>query len=311
MRDAALLRRLADAAARYAAEGGRLALADYPLRGVIAFKDEAQTNPVTELDREIERSLRAAIAADFPGHAILGEEGEPSGADDSAFVWVIDPLDGTRNVVNGLPLFAVSVGVLWRGRPVAGALFCTVGLRPEPVVLHGWLGGGVWAGEMPLRAATLGLPMAARLMGLPAPLWRHLRPSEDLRYADTRSLGSIALELALVACGALQATVFGRPRVWDLAAGVLLVQESGGAVLWRPPGARHWRAFEGFGDGRRPALRLDELHRWACPVIAGNPAAVAAMAARLPGPNLWRQVWAALTRRARRAGRPRRNGSAD
>ncbi|MBI4506352.1 MAG: inositol monophosphatase [Chloroflexi bacterium] len=314
MLDATLLARIGDAAARYAAEGGRMALAGYPLRGVVEFKDEAQTNPVTELDRAIERALCAAIASDFPDHSVLGEEGQPSGPAESEIVWAVDPLDGTRNFVNGLPLFAVSVGALWRGRPVAGALFCTVGLRPEPAILHARLGGGAWLSETPLetplRAVAPALPMSARLVGVPAPLWRRLRPSDDLRYADTRSLGSVALELALVASGALQAAIFGRPKVWDLAAGLLLVQEAGGAVLWRPPHMRRWRAFEGFGDGRRPATRPDELRKWACPVIAGSAPAVAAMAARLPGPELWQRLWTALARRVRRGGRPPRDRSA-
>lgn len=295
--DAALLRRLADAAARYAAEGGRMALAGYPLEGVVEFKDGAPTNPVTALDRAIEETLRAAIAADFPDHAVLGEEEGAAGAADADIVWALDPIDGTTNFVNRLPLFAVSVAALWRGRPVAGAVYCSIGPRPEPVVLRGHLGGGAWLGETPLRAVSPGLPMASRVVSFPAPLWIRLRAGDDLRYADTRSLGSVALELALIAAGALQAAVFGRPRVWDVAAGVLLVQEAGGAVLWKPPGGRRWHGFEGFGDGRRLTTRASDLRAWACPMIVGSPAAVTAIAARLPGPSITQRVWAAIGRR--------------
>jgi myo-inositol-1(or 4)-monophosphatase len=304
--DAALLRRLADAAARYAAEGGRMVLAGYPSHGVVEFKDGSLTNPVTALDRAVEEALRAAIAADFPEHAVLGEEEGAAGASDADIVWALDPIDGTTNVINRVPLFAVSVAALWRGRPVAGALYCSVGPRPEPVILHGYLGGGAWLDETPLRAVSPGLPMASRVVGFPAPLWSRLRPGDDLRYADVRSLGSIALELGLVATGALQASVFARPKIWDVAAGVLLVQEAGGAVLWQPRHARRWHGFEGFGDGQRMLTRLAELRTWTCPMIVGSPTIVTSVAARLPGPSVMGQMWDALCRRLRRVGRARR-----
>ena len=101
---------------------------------VVEYKDEARgdgapTNPVSEVDHAIEALLRERLAERFPDHGIIGEEvAEASGAD-CDFVWVVDPVDGTTNFINGFPLFASSIGVLHRGRPVAGAIWCSTGMR--------------------------------------------------------------------------------------------------------------------------------------------------------------------------------------
>jgi fructose-1,6-bisphosphatase/inositol monophosphatase family enzyme len=82
----------------------------------------ANSNPVSEIDREVERLIRAELAAACPGHAVIGEElGAGVGGELS---WAVDPVDGTTNFVNGLPLVASSIGVLYRGRPLAGAIWC-------------------------------------------------------------------------------------------------------------------------------------------------------------------------------------------
>src|SRR4051812_39309409 len=85
----------------------------------------ANANPVSNVDRDVEQAMRRRIGAQFPEHVILGEETEcPDAEPDSPFVWVIDPLDGTTNYLNGLPLYCSSIGVLFRNFPVAGAVWC-------------------------------------------------------------------------------------------------------------------------------------------------------------------------------------------
>src|SRR5687768_14526607 len=76
------------------------------------FKD-----PVSEIDHRVEVLIRARLAERFAGHDILGEESEERPGRDHDFVWAVDPVDGTTNFVNGFPLFAACVGVLYRGRP--------------------------------------------------------------------------------------------------------------------------------------------------------------------------------------------------
>tara|TARA_R100000365_G_C2694894_1_gene35436 strand:- start:46 stop:471 length:426 start_codon:yes stop_codon:yes gene_type:complete len=90
-----------------------------------ADKREALRDPVSEIDEEIEVLIRERVASFFPGQDVLGEESEERPGRDHDIVWTIDPIDGTANFVNGFPLFAASIGVLNRGVPVVGAVWCS------------------------------------------------------------------------------------------------------------------------------------------------------------------------------------------
>ncbi|MGH2603431.1 MAG: inositol monophosphatase family protein, partial [Dehalococcoidia bacterium] len=124
--DAALFAEIEEAASGWAHEAGQLLLARFRTALTVEYKSKGRQDPVTEADRESERFLHQAIHARFPEHGVLGEEGAEA-AQGAPFVWVLDPLDGTTNYINGLPLWCVSVGVLWRGRPVAAAIFTPSG----------------------------------------------------------------------------------------------------------------------------------------------------------------------------------------
>src|SRR5690606_29216611 len=89
--------------------------------GVISNKLAAGFDPVTEADREAEQAMRRLIGADFPGHGILGEEFGRENPD-SPYVWVIDPIDGTRSFISGIPLWGTLVGLIEGGRAVAGMM---------------------------------------------------------------------------------------------------------------------------------------------------------------------------------------------
>src|SRR6266704_2566971 len=80
------------------------------------------TDPVTEVDRACEKLIVRGIQAKFPGHAILGEETGAHGLPDADYLWIIDPLDGTVNYSHGLPMFAVSIGVYEKGKPLIGVV---------------------------------------------------------------------------------------------------------------------------------------------------------------------------------------------
>lgn len=227
--------------------------------------DTAPRNPVSELDRAIEALVRERIAARFPAHAVIGEEVEGPPAPDTEFLWVIDPLDGTSNFLNGFPLVACSIGVLQHGRPVAGAIWCSSALALRPGVYHARLGGPLsFDGDRVQRGAREGLRrrLAAAPGGASAasPGWDH------------RVTGSAAIECAFVAAGAFNSALFFAPSIWDVAAGVLLVRAAGLEVLERAPGKRAgWRPFERFDiperttDGRVPSLR-----DWRRPLLMGE-----------------------------------------
>ena len=236
---------------------------------VVEYKDEtstaggAPTNPVSETDRAIEALLRERIAERFPDHGVIGEEVGGASEADREFVWVLDPVDGTANFINGFPLFALrSIGVLHRGRPVVGAIWCSTSHALRPGVYHSREGGPLrFEGE----PAPLGRPssgVSRRLGAAPG------GTPGRLRRLDTRVTGSASLECAFVAAGIFQSALFGSPSIWDVAAGVCLVRSSGRVALSR--NADGWGALERFAppasvpDGRTPTIR-----DWRQPLILG------------------------------------------
>ena len=235
---------------------------------VVEYKDEqttsggAPTNPVSETDRAVEVLLRERIAERFPEHGVIGEEAGGDAEADREFVWVLDPVDGTANFVNGFPFFACSIGVLHRGRPVVGAIWCSTSHALRAGVYHAREGGPLrFEGE----TAPLGRPstgVSRRLGAAPGG-----SPGRQRRL-DTRVTGSAALECAFVAAGIFQSARFGSPSIWDVAAGVCLVRSSGRVALSRHPDG--WDALERFvppasvPDGRTPTIR-----DWRQPLMLG------------------------------------------
>jgi myo-inositol-1(or 4)-monophosphatase len=222
-------------------------------------------DPVSDVDRETELMIRKRLAETFPDHGILGEELEdvPAGKDD--IVWAVDPIDGTTNFINGFPMFAASIGVLHRGRPVVGAVWCAATHSLRPGVYHARAGG-------PLRFESEVLELhpnpavKRRLMGAPS-----LAPGFDRRW-DARKTGSAAVECAFVAAGLLQVARFAAPNVWDVAGGIPLIEASGGVVHARS--GPEWAPFARFDP--------DRLRPWRRPLIVGRPDGVQALCERTP-----------------------------
>lgn len=194
---------------------------------------------VTAADRESEVAIIAEIGKHFPEHGIIGEEsGEKKSA--SKYQWVIDPLDGTANFVNGIPLFSVSIAVLKNGSPVAAVVY-------QPV------GDSLYAAEK--RKGTIWTPSgghdSARRNGKPARVsdggaehamisfgpgkkekgrLNRLFSVTEQFVESKRYLGSCALELAYLARGGTEGFICLGLNKWDYAAGVLLVEEAGGKI---------------------------------------------------------------------------------
>ncbi len=258
----------------------------------IEYKDKEERDPVTEVDKACQEYLVGEISRLFPDHSILGEEeSEESKKDTDAtempcgdFLWVLDPLDGTTNFLNGLPVYAVSIGVLHRGRLLAGALFIP---WPKPgggFVLHCRQGGGCFAGEEPVEVYKSDEPVNNRLAGLPGHFSYFTKYGKGLRgkSGEPRTTGSIAYELAMTACGVMQYAVFGAPRMWDMAAGALAVMEAGGTVMTRSPKEKEWHVMDNLvptWQEKPPTLK--ELRRWAAPLVVGNNQVAPLLAANL------------------------------
>ncbi|MHC4780457.1 MAG: inositol monophosphatase family protein [Planctomycetota bacterium] len=190
-------------------------------------------NPVTEIDRAIEDEARRAIQDAWPDHAIQGEErGASEGT--APYRWFIDPIDGTMNFIRGIPFFSVSIGVTRGETVVAGAVLDP--LRNE--LFHAARDEGARLGDAPIaiggavKLADAAVSMQTNASG---ELLKRNEFMLDLhrQTQKTRKLGTIALELAYVACGRLDLLVAGKGRPqawWDIAGGWALVVAAGGVV---------------------------------------------------------------------------------
>ena len=191
----------------------------------VSYKDLtgplAPTDAVTDVDHHIEEVLVARIREAFPGHGILGEEGTRHFPEGFEYSWMIDPIDGTQNFVNGLPFYSSSVGLLWHGRPVAGAIWGASTHRLGAGVYHARSGEPLYFNSIPLDVAR---PARGRVRGLgamPHDEDQHLHPGATEpqgRYRlpwDRRHVGSGALEAAFVAAGIFVTAELAGPAVGD------------------------------------------------------------------------------------------------
>jgi myo-inositol-1(or 4)-monophosphatase len=224
-------------------------------------------DPVSEIDSHVEVMIRKHLAQCFPEHGIVGEELAEHEGIDPDYVWAIDPIDGTTNFVNGFPLFAASIGVLHRGLPIVGAVWCSISHALRPGVYHARIDGKLrFDGSDVTPKINAGV--MRRLAGVP------VIANADEAGWETRKTGSAALECALVAAGLLEVASFASPNIWDVAAGVTLVKAGGGVVYEHKK--EGWRRLEKF-PARASTLRIEDLQRWRSPLIVGSERAVSQM----------------------------------
>jgi len=236
----------------------------------LAYKGapDSTRDPVSEVDHAVEVLLRARIGERFPEHDIIGEEMDERPGRSHDHVWAVDPVDGTANFINGLPLFASSIGLVIGGRPAVGAVWCSTSHLLRPGVYSARAGGTLNFAGMPVaRPGTAGI--RRRLLGLP-------EPSPTAATFDSRKTGSAAIECAFVAAGLLAGARFRTPNIWDVAGGIALVQAAGGEVRRHDGSA--WTRFPSFADGAPDG----DLARWSEPLLLGDAAAVAVLAEHDP-----------------------------
>lgn len=221
------LRALAEQAARI---GGQTARAAFGRPGPVRLK--ADRSEVSQGDLEAQRAIAALLRAQRPGDGLLCEEHDPlpgGPAPDAARIWwLIDPVDGTRNYVRGIPVYTCSVAAVCDGTPLAGAIYDPAQDRLYSADVQQGLHID---GRPAARAATM--PQAARpLVGIPSTCHGAARAVllEWLERCILRNLGSTALHLALVAEGRLAGALVADARLWDIAAGWVLIRAAGGCM---------------------------------------------------------------------------------
>lgn len=193
------------------------------------YKDDSSI--VTEADRAVEAFLIQHLSEVVPDANFLAEESGKSGKE-SKYQWIIDPLDGTTNFAHGFPYFAISVALAYNGIPIVGAIYNP--LRDE--IFSAYTGGGAF-----LNGHTISVSPREDEERLLVSFGTPCNESECDWFWETvykvthavhsyRKLGSASLDMAYVACGRLDASLFGPLSWWDIAAGMVIVQEAGGKV---------------------------------------------------------------------------------
>lgn len=192
-------------------------------------------DPVTEADKGAERAIRALINRHFPDHGIIGEEYGEENAD-AEYVWVLDPVDGTRAFISGLPLWTTLIGLRYRGRS-------TLGVIAQPFLQEVFLGSPLGSrlitpsGDRPLRVrACSGLSDA--VIGTTDP---NLFPGEEgIAYNSLRDAvklaryGCDAYAFAMVALGTMDIALETGLKTWDIEAIIPVIENAGGVVTdWR------------------------------------------------------------------------------
>jgi myo-inositol-1(or 4)-monophosphatase len=190
---------------------------------------------VTEIDIQVEREFRAMIAERFPDHAVLGEEFSSQSDRDAKppYCWVFDPIDGTTNYAHGLPIFCSSLALEIDGEIAVGAVYDPS--RRELFTAE--RGEGAWLNGRPLRVSAADELIDALLVtGFHYGIQRDPEELVSLfrefisQSQAVRRLGSAALDMCYVAAGRFDGYWESKIQPWDVAAGALIVTESGGRV---------------------------------------------------------------------------------
>lgn len=227
--------------------------------------DKADASPVTIADRTAEQAMRAVLRERLPGHGIIGEEFGTE-APDAEWVWVLDPIDGTRAFITGRPIFGTLVGLLHRGRPVLGIIDQAVtgerwtGVAGRPTQFRGPFGGRAGTRACP-RLDLAELSCTSPDMFAPAD-----RAAFDRLRAGARrtSWGGDCYGYGLLALGQIDLVVETGLKPWDWVAIAAVVEGAGGRVTdWagQPVGAA--------GDGRVVAAGDPALLEPALALLAG------------------------------------------
>jgi myo-inositol-1(or 4)-monophosphatase len=201
---------------------------------------------VTTIDRLVEVRLREEIAARFPSHGFVGEEYGRSDPD-AEFLWAIDPVDGTANMVHGLPQWAVSVGLLRDGQPIAGVVHLPVLNETYAATA----GGGATLNGRRVQATDLAALRRDDLIGIGSEAIHRVDLSRFI--SRQRNFGAVAVHLAYASRGSLRGNVSGEDKLWDIAAGLLIATEAGCRAEWLHGGEVHLQAWL---DGRKPDEEL-------------------------------------------------------
>lgn len=200
--------------------------------GRFHVREKGRSDLVTEADLASQEVIRQKLLGAFPRHGFLAEENERIESRDNGYRWIVDPLDGTMNYVHGVPNYAVSVALEQGGVPLVGTVYDPVS-RECYSAMRGrgaWLNGRRLAvsATTQLSEALVAVSFAAHVRRGDPEIAEFIEVMMEAR--GTRRMGSSALNLCYVAAGRFDGYWSKSTKIWDIAAGCLLVTEAGGLI---------------------------------------------------------------------------------
>ncbi|MFC1741077.1 inositol monophosphatase family protein [Nanoarchaeota archaeon] len=198
-------------------------------KGGMMWRQKDSREYVTNCDIASENAIIEVLQKEFPDSTIYSEEvGEITGEED--LLWILDPIDGTHNFIHSLPYYAVSIGAYKRGKPFAGLIY----LPEFDEYLYAVEGKGAYLDDKRISVSSIE-KLGNSMITYDNQFHKHeamLKNLESLQAKcfTVRVFGSAAVDLCSVAKGAVEARVFHKTKIFDFAAGILIVKEAGGTV---------------------------------------------------------------------------------
>jgi len=230
------LEKVMDKVKDWAREVGRLQMDYFRKEGLSYHTKVSNSDLVTEVDERSEKYLMEAIGEAFPHHGVLSEEfGDYH--KESEYIWVLDPLDGTTNYFQGIPMFALSLALQHRGETLLGVVY-NPALEEMFEAVKGQ--GAYFRGRALKVSARKDLKECVLATGFPYDKDTH--PQNNINYFShlvprvrgIRRMGAAAIDLAYVAAGILDGFWELNLKAWDVEAGNLLIEEAGGKIIYLP-----------------------------------------------------------------------------
>lgn len=196
------------------------------------LEEKGQDNFLTYIDLEVQRFLIEKLSFLLPESTIISEEKENLNINSSEFIWVIDPIDGTTNLIHNYPHFCTSVALVKKGKPIFGVISNPI----TSELFHSILNNGAFLNNQKISVSeTSTLANSIIGFGFPYDKQKISNTIEKIKAVinssqDLRRTGSAALDLAYVACGRLDGYFEFDLEIWDYIAGYLLIKEAGGAI---------------------------------------------------------------------------------
>lgn len=242
---------------------------------LIGYAKQMEKSPdelVTTADPQCQAIIIERVKESFPDHGFLGEESEKSNLLKIAprgenIWWVIDPIDGTNNYAKGIPYFAVSIGVIADGKPIAGVIF-----QPSTEsMFSAAINNGAMLNNSPIKCGNEPLSNFSNV-GIDGhfkdkiPAWQN----RIMLMSRFRNFGTTAMQIAYVANGGLVGTTSHYSKLWDIAAGLVIAQEAGAVITdWKGNKIENLDVANYKGESYEILVANPKVHKQLLEIING------------------------------------------